>query len=82
VVDIEVRHFAAAAEAAGCAKETLTLPDSPTVGDVDAALRERHGADMARVLSVAAFLVGDELTRDPSFSVGTVVDLLPPFGGG
>lgn len=82
MVEIEVRYFAAAAEAAGCAKETLTVPDSPTVRDVDAALRERHGADMARVLGVAAFLVGDELTRDPGFAVDTVVDVLPPFAGG
>ncbi|HEY5857586.1 MAG TPA: MoaD/ThiS family protein [Aldersonia sp.] len=79
---MEVRYFAAAADAAGCAKETLTLPDSPTVRDVDVALRERHGAGMARVLSVAAYLVGDELTRDPDFAVGAAVDVLPPFAGG
>lgn len=79
---VEVRYFAAAADAAGCTRETLDLPVSATVGDVSAAVAARHGADMARVLKVAAFLLGDELTRDASAPVGQRIDVLPPFAGG
>lgn len=81
-IDIAVRYFAAAADAAGCTKETLALPESATLGDLADLLGERHGADMTRVLTVAAFLVDDELTRDRSQPVGPRVDVLPPFAGG
>ncbi|WP_068279026.1 MoaD/ThiS family protein [Aldersonia kunmingensis] len=81
-IDIAVRYFAAAADAAGCVKETLALPESATLGDLADLLSERHGADMTRVLTVAAFLVDDELTRDRSQPVGPRVDVLPPFAGG
>ncbi|KAA0024128.1 MoaD/ThiS family protein [Antrihabitans cavernicola] len=79
---IEVRYFAAAADASGCTTETLELPMATTVGDVSAAVAARHGADMARVLKVAAFLLDDELTRDAAAAVGDRIDVLPPFAGG
>jgi sulfur-carrier protein len=81
-IDIDVRYFAAAADAAGCAKESLGLPESATLGDLADLLSERHGPNMARVLTVAAFLVDDELIRDRSQPVGPRVDVLPPFAGG
>lgn len=89
-VKVEVRYFAAAVDAAGCEKETLDLAVGADIATLREALSERHGADMARVLGVAAFLVepgapgaGDgELTRDPAAAVGTRVDVLPPFAGG
>jgi molybdopterin converting factor small subunit len=77
-----VRYFAAAADAARCVKETLELPAGATVGDLATELDDRHGADMVRVLKVAAFLVEDELTRDRSCPVSARVDVLPPFAGG
>lgn len=79
---IAVRYFAAAAEAAGCSEETLDLPDSADLGQVKAALIVRHGADMERVLTVAAYLVDSELTRDLARTAGAQVDILPPFAGG
>jgi molybdopterin synthase sulfur carrier subunit len=60
---VEVRYFAGAAEAFGCAQEFFDLP---------------AGSD----LRVSAFLVGDDLTRDPSATFGDRVDVLPPFAGG
>lgn len=81
-VAIEVRCFAAAAETAGTEKETVALPPTTDLGTLKTVLIDRHGPDMARVLSVAMFLVGDELTRDPARAVGPVVDVLPPFAGG
>ncbi|WP_420838014.1 MoaD/ThiS family protein [Antrihabitans stalactiti] len=75
----EVRYFAAAAEAAGCTKEVLEVG---TVGELKAVLSAKYGPDMDRVLSVAAFLVGDDFTRDTAQVIGSRVDVLPPFAGG
>ena len=75
----EVRYFAAAAEVAGCSTETL---DVATVGDLAVVLAGKYGDGMARVLSVSAYLVGDELTRDRAAVITDRVDVLPPFAGG
>lgn len=82
VTEIEVRYFAAAADAAGVDKEMVALPPSTDLRSLKAALIERHGPDMAKVLSVAGFLVDSELTRDLACIAGPVVDVLPPFAGG
>ncbi|NLU82014.1 MoaD/ThiS family protein [Rhodococcus sp. HNM0569] len=79
---LTVRYFAAAADASGCAKETFTVPAGADLATVERVLIERHGAPMARVLAVAAFLVGDDLTRDRTAPAGSEVDVLPPFAGG
>lgn len=85
---IEVRYFAAAADAAGCEKDTIELPAGADLGALRTVLVERYGPGMDRVLSVAAFLVdsGDgadgELTRDLTQPAGPRVDVLPPFAGG
>ncbi|WP_019288433.1 MoaD/ThiS family protein [Rhodococcus pyridinivorans] len=85
---IEVRYFAAAADAAGREKDTIDLPEGADLGALRAVLVDRYGAGMERVLSVAAFLLepGDggtgELTRDLSRPAGSRVDVLPPFAGG
>ncbi|AKE90595.1 MULTISPECIES: MoaD/ThiS family protein [Rhodococcus] len=82
VTGIEVRYFAAAADAAGVEKETVALAPSVDLGTLKTALIDRHGAEMARVLSVAAFLIDSELTRDLGRAAGPTVDVLPPFAGG
>lgn len=82
VATVTVRYFAAAEEAAGCGEEAVTLAAGATLGDLRAALIERHGASMERVLTVAAFLQNDELTRDPDAAAADRVDVLPPFAGG
>lgn len=91
---IEVRYFAAAADAAGRDEETVELPAGADLAALRALLLDRYGADMQRVLSVAAFLVEGagpggaggpvqgELTRDLTHPVGSRVDVLPPFAGG
>ncbi|WP_255450061.1 MoaD/ThiS family protein [Skermania sp. ID1734] len=79
---VEVRYFAAAAEAAGRAKEDLHLTAAATVADLHDVLADKYGAAMTRILGVAAFLVGDELTRDRGQLLGDRVDVLPPFAGG
>lgn len=85
---IEVRYFAAAADAAGREKDTIELPEGADLGALRTVLVERYGPDMSRVLSVAAFLLepGDggtgELTRDLTRPAGRRVDVLPPFAGG
>ena len=75
-----VRYFAAAAEAAGREQEQVA---PGTVGALRAALAERHGADLSRVLQRCAVLVnGVRSEDDAEVSEGDVVDVLPPFAGG
>ncbi|MFC4602385.1 MoaD/ThiS family protein [Rhodococcus kronopolitis] len=79
---VTVRYFAAAADAAGCTQETVPLGERASLGELRAVLADRHGPQMERVLSVAAFLQDDELTRDLSRPAASRVDVLPPFAGG
>jgi molybdopterin synthase sulfur carrier subunit len=76
---VEVRYFAAAAEAAGCEEESL---DASAVGELRALLIERYGDAMARVLASGSFLVDGVVSRDDARSLGVRVDVLPPFAGG
>ncbi len=79
---VTVRFFAAAQDAAGCGEHFVALPADATLADLRAALIERHGPGMERVLRVAAFLQNDELTRDLDAPAAARVDVLPPFAGG
>ena len=76
---VEVRYFAAAAEAAGREEESL---DAVTVGALRELLAEKYGAAMQRVLDSGSFLVDGVVSRDPSVELGARVDVLPPFAGG
>jgi molybdopterin synthase sulfur carrier subunit len=76
---VEVRYFAAAAEAAGRDSESL---DAATVGDLRADLEQRYGEPMSRVLRSGSFLVDGVVSRDPARALGARVDVLPPFSGG
>ena len=76
---VEVRYFAAAAEASGVEEETLT---AATVGELRALLADRYGAPMERVLASGSFLVDGVVSRDPAVALGSRVDVLPPFAGG
>ena len=75
-----MRYFAAAAEAAGTREEVL--PHTGTVGALRALLVERYGDAMARVLASGSFLVDGVVSRDDSRTLGSTVDVLPPFAGG
>ncbi|WP_309615024.1 MoaD/ThiS family protein [Salinibacterium sp.] len=77
---VDVRYFAAAADAAGVLEESL--PAVATVGALRAVLIERYGDAMARVLAAGSFLVDGVVSRDDSRVLGSRVDVLPPFAGG
>ncbi|AYJ49330.1 MoaD/ThiS family protein [Rhodococcus sp. P1Y] len=79
---VEVRYFAGAADASGCEKEMFDLPRGSDLSALKAAVLHRHGDAVVDVLRVSAFLVGENLTRDPSTTLGDRVDILPPFAGG
>lgn len=79
---VEVRYFAAIADAVGKAGEHLDLPATATVADLRTALLAAYGADLDPMLKVCAYLVDDELTRDESIPLTARVDVLPPFAGG
>jgi molybdopterin converting factor small subunit len=76
---VEVRYFAAAAEAAGVEEESLS---AGTVGELRSVLVERYGDAMARVLASGSFLVDGVVSRDDTRPLGDRVDVLPPFAGG
>ncbi len=79
---VEVRYFAAVADATGCAKETLDLPAAATISDLKVALIAKYGPSMERIVAVSAYLIAEELTRVESHPLGASVDVLPPFAGG
>ncbi|GAA5104561.1 MoaD/ThiS family protein [Nocardia iowensis] len=79
---VEVRYFAAIAEATGRDRELIDLPLGATVADLRYTLAESYGPKLAEMLGYCAYLVGDELTRDPSTELTLRVDVLPPFAGG
>ncbi len=77
----QVRHFAAAADAAGTATEEVS---SATLGDLVKELQQRHGEQFAAVLDRCSVLVDGRAVTDAaeSLSGASVIDILPPFAGG
>ncbi|HEY1179852.1 MAG TPA: MoaD/ThiS family protein [Phytomonospora sp.] len=76
---VTVRFFAAARAAAGTSETTLAAADLDTLR---AALAEKFGGELPRVLSVSSFLVDGVVARGGPLAEGAVVDVLPPFAGG
>jgi molybdopterin converting factor small subunit len=76
---VEVRYFAAAAEAAGRDEEPV---DVATVGELRAVLEERYGEAMERVLRTGSILIDGVVSRDRERPLGTAADVLPRFSGG
>ncbi len=79
---VEVRYFAAIADAVGKSSEHLDLPAEATVSDLRNTLSHTYGPALDPMLKVCAFLIGDELTRDATTRLTPRVDVLPPFAGG
>jgi molybdopterin converting factor small subunit len=81
-VTITVRYFAAARAAAGV--ETEAVEVAGTVDDAIRAIRDRHGAELGRVLDRCSFLLDEVAVRDRSTTLpaGATLDVLPPFAGG
>jgi sulfur-carrier protein len=78
---VTVRYFAAARAAAGVAEE---ISEAPTLAALRTQLAASRGEKLARVLSVASFLVDGLTWREPEapFPPRCTVDVLPPFAGG
>jgi sulfur-carrier protein len=87
-VEVSVRYFAAAAEAAGTTSERLDVVPGSAGGTVTAdalraAMVAAHGADLERVLTRCSLLAdGVRVTADDPVPAGATVDVLPPFAGG
>jgi len=75
-----IRYWAAARVAAGTPEEPY---DGRPLADVLRAAETRHGPELARVLSVASFLVdGHRAGRSAVLPDDATVEVLPPFAGG
>ncbi len=75
-----IRYWAGARAAAGTAEEPF---DGDTLGAVLDQAAGRHGSALARVLTVASFLVdGVRTSRDAVLPDGATIEVLPPFAGG
>lgn len=76
-----VRYFAAAAEAAGTPSERV---DAHDLGALLADLRQRHGAQLSRVLDRSSVLHEGRYVSDPTLPLAddAELDVLPPFAGG
>jgi molybdopterin synthase sulfur carrier subunit len=76
-----VRYYAGAAAAAGRPEEKMQAEDLPALR---AALVERHGARMERILAAASFLIDGVAVRgnEAELRDGCTVEVLPPFAGG
>jgi molybdopterin synthase sulfur carrier subunit len=81
---VTVRYFAAARAAAGTEAEPVALSAGGTVEDLLSAVRERHGAELARVLERCSYLLDEVAVRDRTAPLpdGATLDVLPPFAGG
>jgi molybdopterin converting factor small subunit len=75
---VTVRYFAGARAAAGVTAGEL--PDGISVGELTA----QATPELAKVLSVASFLVDGTAWRDrrAPLPAGCTLDVLPPFAGG
>lgn len=78
---VTVTYFAALADRTGCRRETLELAD-PTVGGLRAAVAQRHGPQVGELARLSSVLTGDDMVREDGATIGSDVDLLPPFAGG
>ena len=81
---VTVRYFAAAAQAAGLAQETVELATEASLAELIDEIVRRHGDRLEQVLQRSSLLV-DEVVgrdRDARMPTGATVDVLPPFAGG
>ena len=77
---VTVRYWAGARAAAGVAEEAF---EADTLAEAVEAAAARHGDALARVLSVASFLVDGVRARPTTvLGDGVTVEVLPPFAGG
>lgn len=81
-MQVEVRYFAAAREAAGTETEAVEVAEGATLASLLGTVVDRH-ADLADLAPVLRFAVGERFARtDETLTEGDVVALLPPVSGG
>lgn len=81
-MNITVRYFAAAADAAGREEEVLALEPDATLGSLKALLESQYGAEMQRVMRTGSFLIDKVVRREDASPLADRVDVLPAFAGG
>lgn len=75
-----IRYWAGARAAAGTAEEPFT---GTTLAEVLDRAAQMHGERLAKVFSVASFLVdGERVGPDAELKDGATIEVLPPFAGG
>lgn len=83
--EVELRYWAGAETAAGCAKESVQA-ETVAAALGQAQQRRGHDREFDRVLAVASYLVDgarrDRATFDDPLTGSLVVEVLPPFAGG
>ncbi|MBY0442898.1 MAG: MoaD/ThiS family protein [Mycobacteriaceae bacterium] len=82
-IQVTVRYFAAAREAAGLDAQTLTLQHGTTMAELRENLATQNPR-LAVVLRRCSYLCRGIAVRDltMALSCGDTVDVLPPFAGG
>ena len=81
-MEITVRYYAQAREAAGCDEERVALDAGASLDALWGALAARHPA-LAPLEAGVSFAVGASPTgRDTALRAGDVVSILPPVSGG
>ncbi len=77
---VNVRYFAAAAEAAGTDSEQVA---AETLGELLAAIAEPRDTRFADVLGQCSLLLDGRYVTEPGTLLGGgTLDVLPPFAGG
>ncbi|MBX3115934.1 MAG: MoaD/ThiS family protein [Cryobacterium sp.] len=82
MVQVTVRYFAAAVDAASREEEQLDFGEGANLGDLKRELIDRYGDSMRKVVSSGSFLVDEVVSREDSVLLSSKVDVLPPFAGG
>lgn len=78
---VEVRYFAAAADAAGKKEETLAVPTGYPVKWLRQHLIASYGAAMEKVLTDGTLLIDGVANHDDEGPIGHRVDVLPAYAG-
>jgi molybdopterin synthase sulfur carrier subunit len=85
MIEVRLRLFAAAREAAGCAHDTFDVASGTTVDTLLANAVDRYGPGFSDVLSVSRVWVnGDESPAGAAHTLsdGDELAVLPPVSGG
>jgi molybdopterin synthase sulfur carrier subunit len=84
MTSVTVHYWAAARDAAGCVIEVL---NGDTLAEVIEQAGRAHGPELAKLLGICSFIVGDRpVKREAAAGLrlpdGVTVEVLPPFAGG